>query len=89
MYTDGTSQSFTLSAPDWYVTPPAGSDPAITMPYRNAPGNAQDNHPVHVYYVGVPLAQGKTVQAVVLPDVSGAPPTAGLAALHVFAMAIG
>lgn len=89
LYTDGTSQSFTLSAPDWYVAPPAGSDPAVTMPYRNAPGNAQDHNPVHVYDVGVPLAQGKTVQAVMLPDVSASPPAAGSPALHVFAMAIG
>lgn len=60
-----------------------------TWPYRNAPGNAQDQHPVQVYYVGVPLAAGKTVQAVVLPNVSASPPSAGSPALHVFAMAIG
>jgi alpha-L-fucosidase 2 len=89
LYSDGTSQSFTLSAPDWYAGPPAGSDVAITMPYRNAPGNAQDRHPVQVYYVGVPLAQGTTVQAVILPNVSASPPSAGSPALHVFAMAIG
>jgi hypothetical protein len=89
LYADGTSQSFTLSAPDWYAGPPAGSDVAINMAYRNAPGNAQDRHPVQVYYVGVPLAAGKTVQAVVLPNVSAAPPSAGSPALHVFAMAIG
>lgn len=89
LYADGTSQSFTLSAPDWYAGPPAGSDVAINMAYRNAPGNAQDQHPVQVYYVGVPLAAGKTVQAVILPNVSGSPPSAGSPALHVFAMAIG
>jgi hypothetical protein len=42
-----------------------------------------------VYYVGVPLAQGTTVQAVILPNVSASPPSAGSPALHVFAMAIG
>ncbi|MBV9382980.1 MAG: hypothetical protein JOY82_00620 [Streptosporangiaceae bacterium] len=89
LYTDGTSQPFTLSVPDWYVSPPSGSDPVITLPYRNAPGNAQDQHPVHVYYLGIPLTQGKTVRAVVLPDVSSSPPVAGSAALHVFAMTIG
>jgi hypothetical protein len=89
LYADGTSQSFTLSAPDWYAGPPAGSDVAVNMAYRNAPGNAQDQHPVQVYYAGVPLAAGKTVQAVVLPSVSGSPPSAGSPALHVFAMAIG
>jgi alpha-L-fucosidase 2 len=89
LYTDGTSQSFTLNAPDWYAGPPAGSTVAISMAYRNAPGNAQDQHPVQVFYQGVPLAQGKTVQAVVLPDVSGAPPAAGSPGLHVFAVTPG
>ena len=80
-YTDGTTQAFTVTSPDWYTTPPpAGSDAAITMAYRNAPGNVQDQHPVHVYDVVVPLAQGKTVQAVALPSTSN---------LHVFAIGLG
>jgi len=87
LYTDGSSQSFTLTAPDWYATPPAGSDVAFSMAYRNTPGNAQDQHQVQVFYAGVPLAPGKTVQAVVLPDVSGPVPSAGSPALHVFAIA--
>lgn len=86
LYTDGTSQSFTLTAPDWYATPSAGSDVAFSMAYRNTPGNGQDQHQVQVFYVGVPLAQGKTVQAVVLPDVSAPTPSAGSPALHIFAI---
>jgi hypothetical protein len=62
---------------------------AINMAYRNAPGSAQDRHPVQVYYAGVPLTPGRTVQAVILPNVSASPPSAGSPALHVFAMAIG
>ncbi|MFI5068824.1 MAG: hypothetical protein ACHP9Z_33260, partial [Streptosporangiales bacterium] len=59
-YTDGTSQSFTLTAPDWFQPPPPGSVPLITMGYRNGPGNSQDaSHLVEVYYAGVPLAPGK------------------------------
>ena len=88
-YTDGTTQSFTLTAPDWYATPPAGSDPAITTAYRNTPGNGKDQHPVVVYDVSVPLQAGKTIEAVILPDVSPSPPTAGVTALHVFAIGIG
>jgi hypothetical protein len=86
-YTDGTSQQFTLSAPDWYATPPSGSDPVITAAYRNTPGNGHDKHPVYVYYAGVPLASGKTVQSVTLPSVS--PPNTTSPSLHIFAMAIG
>jgi hypothetical protein len=62
---------------------------AINMAYRNAPGSAQDRHPVQVYYAGVPLTPGRTVQAVILPNVSASPPSAGSPALHVFAMSIG
>ncbi|MGH3166781.1 MAG: NEW3 domain-containing protein, partial [Trebonia sp.] len=42
IYANGTTQSFTLDVPDWYSGPPAGTTPAITMAYRNAPGNGQD-----------------------------------------------
>jgi hypothetical protein len=87
-YTDGTSQTFTLTVPDWYGSVPAGSTPLVTTPYRNAPGDTQDQHPVTVYYAGVPLAQGKTVESVVLPDVSTAPVSTS-AAMHIFAVSIG
>jgi len=87
-YTDGSSQPFTVTAPDWYNLP-SGTSAAITMAYRNAPGNAQDHHPVYVYYAGVPLTAGKTVQAVQLPDISGSPPPVGAPAMHIFAMSIG
>jgi hypothetical protein len=87
-YTDGTSQTFTLTVPDWYGSVPAGSDPVVTTPYRNGPGNNQDQHPVTIYYAGVPLAQGKTVQSVVLPDVSTAPVSTSTA-MHIFAISIG
>jgi NPCBM-associated, NEW3 domain of alpha-galactosidase len=89
LYTDGTSQSFTLTAPDWYSGPASGSGVAFSMAYRNTPGNGQDQHTVQVYESSVSLSAGKTVQAVVLPDVSAAPPSAGQPALHVFAITIG
>lgn len=87
-YSDGTSQTFTLAAPDWYSGPTAGPSVAVSMGYRNAPGNAQDHHTVQVYVATVPLTQGKTVQAVILPNVSRAPPTAGSPAMHIFAIAL-
>jgi hypothetical protein len=87
-YTDGTSQSFALTVPDWYGSVPAGATAVVSTPYRNGPGNIQDQHTVVVYYAGVPLAQGKAVQSVVLPDVSSAPVSAS-AAMHIFAISIG
>jgi hypothetical protein len=87
-YTDGTSQSFTLTTPDWYGS--AGSASAvITAAYRNGPGNTQNNHPVSVFYLSVPLAPGKTLGSVLLPNVSAAPPPNGSPAVHVFAISMG
>jgi Fibronectin type III domain/NPCBM-associated, NEW3 domain of alpha-galactosidase len=87
VYADGSTQSFTIAAPDWFS---GGTSPdiAITTPYRNRPAG-RDNHPVYVFYAAVPLQAGKTVAAVVLPDVSGATPQARVPSLHVFAAAIG
>jgi hypothetical protein len=87
VYSDGTSQGFTLTTPDWYSNPPSGSDVAIAMPYRNRAGNIQQTHDIHVFVVSVPLQAGKTISTVVLPNVSQGV-TSGVAALHVFALAI-
>ena len=85
VYTDGTSQDYTITAPDWYSTSGAG-DTAVTMTYRNRAGNTQQSHPIRVSYVGVPLQAGKTLATIVLPDVSpGA--TSGVPAMHIFAIA--
>jgi NPCBM-associated, NEW3 domain of alpha-galactosidase/Right handed beta helix region len=87
-YSDGTTQSFTLYAPDWYGSAPYGSNAVIVAPYRNRPGNTQDHTAVNIYEQSVPLQPGKTVEAVTLPNVSSAvAPTSP--SLHVFGMAIG
>jgi len=87
VYSDGTSQQFTLSAPDWFS---GGTSPdiAVTTAYRNRP-TGRDNHPVFVFLAKVALDPTKTVQAVVLPDVSPSVPVAHVASLHVFAVTIG
>jgi beta-glucosidase len=88
IYSDGSTQSFTLSGTDWYKTAPAGTNPVIIAPYRNLPGNTQDHTVVNVYEQSVPLQAGKTVAAVTLPDVSSAAAD-GTATVHVFAIGIG
>ena len=88
-YTDGTSQSFTLTVPDWFQPPPAGSVPLITMRYRNGPGNSQDGSRLtYVFYTKIPLASRQRVQAVVLPVISGPSPVANSPALHIFALTV-
>jgi hypothetical protein len=88
IYADGSTQAFSLSVPDWYYGPPAGSSAAITMAYRNTPGNGQDDHPVYVYEQSVPLDSSSEVAAVVLPNASQGL-TGGSPALHVFALTVG
>jgi hypothetical protein len=57
-------------------------------PYRNTPGNVQDQNVVNVFEQSISLQPGKTVAAVTLPDISAAA-AAGTVTLHVFALAIG
>jgi hypothetical protein len=83
-YTDGSTQSFTLSSPNWYGSPPAGTDAPFVLPYRNSAGG-QDHNPVAIYYQGIPLTAGKTIASVVLPVTGSGPDPA----LHIFAMAVG
>jgi hypothetical protein len=87
VYTDGSSQPYTLDVPDWYSTPPAGSDVAVAMTYRNRPNNTQQAHSVSVYFVRVPLQSGKTPAYLVLPDVSKSA-VSGSPAMHIFAMSV-
>ncbi len=88
VYTDGTTQPFTLTFPDWWSnTAPPGGDILTSLPYINQ-ASGKLTQKVSIYYNSVALAPGKTVQYVTLPDVSqGA--VSGQIAMHVFALAIG
>ena len=88
IYSDGTTQSFSLSVPNWYKAAPAGSNAVIVTPYRNRGGNTQDHNAVNIFEQSIPLEAGKQVVAVTLPDVSSGV-VSGSPSLHVFAMAIG
>ncbi|MGQ4426723.1 hypothetical protein ACN6LL_001384, partial [Streptomyces violaceoruber] len=84
-YSDGSTQSFTLSGPDWFG---GEGEVAVTTAYQNRQGNQRYAQPAYVYYVGVPLQAGKTPVSVQLPNVSSTAEK-GVAALHVFAMTRG
>jgi beta-glucosidase len=86
IYTDGTTQDYSINVPDWYSTSNANGDAVITIPYRNRSGNTQQTHDVKVFFAGVPLQAGKTVATVVLPDV-GNVAVSGTPAMHIFGMA--
>jgi alpha-L-fucosidase 2 len=87
VYADGTRQGFTLSSPDWFGAPRPEGDAAVVAPYQNRPGNQRNNTPATIYFVGVPL-QDKEVSRVDLPNIS-ARAAAGVATMHIFAVAIG
>jgi hypothetical protein len=88
VYTDGSTSSFTLNAPDWHGgCSPTGSGVALYTPYRNYSGGA-NSLDVCVYEESVPLTAGKTIADVLLPVVSNGV-TADVPAMHIFAVSVG
>ncbi|HEY4020958.1 MAG TPA: NEW3 domain-containing protein, partial [Pseudonocardiaceae bacterium] len=82
VYTDGSTQSFTIGFGDWAgTTPYPGGAVALTSAYGNT-STGTSTWKASIFYDPVTLQSGKTVQSVVLPAASTSP-------LHVFAAAIG
>jgi alpha-L-fucosidase len=80
-YTDGSSSTATLNAPDWY-SGPAG---AVDASYRYSPSGT-DQHAVHIYAVQLSIDPSRTASSLVLPNT--ALPAANTASLHVFALTL-
>ncbi|MEU6372158.1 SGNH/GDSL hydrolase family protein [Streptomyces sp. NPDC046909] len=75
-YTDGGSSSYLLTAPDWRTGPLATK--AVALPHINTPGG-QLTEQARLYVVTVPLARGRQVSSVRLPNSPS---------LHVFALSV-
>ncbi|MGW5715053.1 glycoside hydrolase family 3 C-terminal domain-containing protein [Amycolatopsis sp. NPDC003865] len=86
-YTDGTTESHSVSFADWWANAATGGDVLTTVPYLNN-SSGRLNQQVSLYYAPIPLQAGKTVQSVTLPDISDGA-NAGTAAMHIFTIAIG
>jgi beta-glucosidase len=86
-YTDGTTESHTVSFADWWANAATGGDIVTTVPYINTSSGRQDQR-VSLYYAAIPLQTGKTVKYLTLPDISDGA-VAGTAAMHIFTVAIG
>jgi hypothetical protein len=85
-YTDGSTQSYTLTSPDWWsTTPPSGGALAISSAYQNRQGNATYAATGNIFSETFALTAGKTVASITLPP--GGALTSGTPALHVFAIA--
>jgi hypothetical protein len=88
-YTDGSTQTFTLNSGNFWYPSGQNGNPSNTqvaaVNYANYP-TGSSGHTVYIFEQSVPLAAGKTVEAVTLPSlgsVSGYNP-----ALHIFAMTV-
>ena len=77
-YTDGSSQTFTLTFPDWF-TNGVGGTPDEIVGSATVSGPFAGHH-VSVYAAPVPLEAGKTIEDVTLPSQID---------MHIFAIAIG
>jgi len=86
-YTDGSTQTFSITAPDWWGPPPTGSSVAISASYLNAPGNVQGSQTVYTYFVSVAINPSKSLLSVQLPNI-GATLAPGVTAMHIFCMGI-
>jgi hypothetical protein len=86
-YTDGSTSSFTLNAPDWHGgCSPTGAGVALYSAYRNYSGG-KSTLDVCIYEASVPLTAGKSISYVVLPDVSNGAKS-DVPAMHIFAAAV-
>jgi hypothetical protein len=87
-YTDGSTQTVTLNAPDWFSTSaPSGGTVAVNSTYQNRQGNTTYTHTADIFAENFGLTSGKTVASVTLPP--GSALTTGTPALHVFDISVG
>ena len=88
-YTDGSTQSYSISMADWYNDAPVSGDQiATTTTTWNFASSTQTPHPVSVYFASVPLDPNKTVASVTLPTV-GSGVGNGINAMHIFSIGVG
>jgi hypothetical protein len=86
-YTDGSTSQFTARFSDGTLgagalQPLPGNFTAVTTPYRNYTGNTRDVVETHVFALDAPLAPGKTVKSITLPEATGG-------GMHVFTIGFG
>jgi trehalose/maltose hydrolase-like predicted phosphorylase len=94
VYTDGSTQSFTLGFNDWYQNSALPGTSILANAYRNHSNGSSGTHPVSVYATSVALSAGKTPAYLLLPDIGAPLPPASVTVetdtiLHVFAAGVG
>jgi hypothetical protein len=84
-YAGGSSQQFTISAPDWQGDCPSADGPGVAV---YTPNRNQDGAQACVFYASVRLRAGQTVTRIILPNISTPVPGDGVPSLHIFAITI-
>ena len=82
-YTDGSTSSASLSAPDWDMGGPSGS--VVQTSYRYSP-TSSDQTPVYIYAVQITVDSSKIASSLTLPSI--AQPAPNQPSLHVFALTL-
>ena len=60
-----------------------------TLPYVNEATGGKVEQAAFIFYAGVPITAGKTVQAVTLPGGGVSAPGGPVSGMHIFALGIG
>lgn len=86
-YTDGSTQSITLTFSDWTLNngaskPASGNSIAATTPYYDMAAGGKQTAPAYVFMTAVRLIAGKTPLSVQLPS------TVNTGVMHVFAVGV-
>lgn len=87
-YTDGTSETFSLTLGRNTALPEPGIDVIATAAYYNT-SSGQKRNPMYVFYCGVPIHSSKEVTAVTILDGGYVAPNGKVRGVHVFAIGIG
>jgi beta-glucosidase len=87
IYADGSTQNYSLGFADWWSTSAAQGTDFIANPAYINGGSGKITQAVNLSYAAIPLQAGKTVQAVVLPNVSAGAVRSSVS-MHIFDVSV-
>jgi predicted alpha-1,2-mannosidase len=67
-YADGTSAPATVTVADWCGSAAPGTTAVLAMPHRIKAGQGVDGPPVSLFGASLPVAAGKQIRSITLPD---------------------
>ena len=89
VFSGGSTQKFTIGAPDWYTSCRSAGAPGVVFftHYRNQ-DNGSASFTTCIYYACIRLRSAQSVKSIILPDISPPLPRSGDPSLHIFAITI-